>query len=215
VARFLGIFFAALAVAAAPLVSRTAETPEVQMSGYAVASLVSTYRALHISTEADAPFALRDYIVVINKYGPCIGVKYGKPGSSEFRTVYTDGLTAKIVPYMPTGDYGGVILLPGIIAGEIIAVYSHALTGEGLASGGLSQIRNGAYNLLVDPGFGASGIVFIGLQSRPGIVSLGVSPTPTPRPGWTCIAGACEHQIATFRIKVTGGKVIIEHIGIL
>ncbi len=166
------------------------------MSGYATNALVRAYSALRFDEANAPPFNLQAYVVQLYVGGDIFQVSFlgqtvrsSKTAWVNCRTgaVATTSATAiKLVDNGPSDSEGFIV--PGIIAGEIIAVYRYAAS-EGSIS---KQLDSGAFNLSFGARAGGAGVGFLVREQPQASVSIRPEPTPSPTPGgMRCIAGAC------------------------
>jgi hypothetical protein len=195
-----------------PLVARPADS-DSGMSGLAVNALVRAYEHLGLGSDADAPTLLEPYVVVIRQYGGLFSIALGRHSTGENHVTVMDALGNVVASPKPDLPYEGTLLLPGVIAGEIIAVYRYALNDSVLST--KERLQRGAYNLEYDPYASSAWLLFVAANPPFPSVLLANEPAATPSPGMTCLAGACHGELAYYRVFFKNGKLVIEHRGIL
>ena len=147
-------------------------------------------------------------------------IAIGRHSNNDNHMVYIDEATfllpdlCRETNRLNTGWFKSRSLWSGVIAGDIILpVPLHAHEHEELANDNFCQ-GCGFYQKLYDPGSIAVLLVFLAAQA-PTEVNLKSEPTPTPRPGWTRIAGACDGQFAYYSVRLKDGRVVIQPKAIL
>jgi hypothetical protein len=205
-----------LALALAMLVPLAAEPagPDDGMSGLAVNALVKAYEYVRLGPDEDAPFRLDSYVVVITQYGSGFSIGFGRHDAGDLRSVFIDGRSNTIATPKLDWPYQGTTLLPGVIAGEIVAAYRHALSDTGLSPETKARLANAAYDLEYGPRPTTLSLLFVAANPPFPTVLLRNEPTATPSPGWTCLAGACRGQLAYYLVTIRGDHLNIESRGI-
>ncbi len=187
------------------------------VSGLTLNALVWAYDYFNLGSDEQAPFRLEPYVVVVKQWGSSFEIAIGRHSNNDNHMVYIDAVTHTVRPLSRDkpfdGPFKGTVLLPGVIAGEMIAAYRYTLTST-KNSQTITLLRDGSYNVSYDPGPIAVLLVFLAAQA-PTEVNLKSEPTPTPRPGWTCIAGACDGQFAYYSVRLKDGRVVIQPKAIL
>ena len=196
------------------LVPAASQDQDIALSELAVNALVNAYKAVGLGSDRDALLRLKPYLVTIFQYGDDFDVSFGREGTHEYHSANVGGRTGAIVRENPNAQFQAMTALPGIIAGEIIAVYRYALSDTRVANG-RPLMFSGAYNLHMMPGSWRSLIGFFGLPMPPDAVLIAAAPTPTPRPGWKCLAGDCFGSIANYAISVVNGQINIAYNAII
>lgn len=183
------------------------------MSAYTVRAIVIAYKALNLGTIAcvnEAAFHLQNYLVILYQMGSSIEVEVGNPDTRDIRRIYVDGKTGAILS-KPEGTYRSVLVLPGFIAGEVVATYTYALSDKLIPTESSALLRQGTFNLSIFPSFTGSIFDFFALDQVPAGVVLGEIPTASSsRSGnFECVAGACYGDFASYRVYAFHGNVEI------
>jgi hypothetical protein len=185
------------------------------MSGFAVNALVRAYEASGLDGNTPAPFTLQPYVVQFHFGGNVFEVAFLGQTTRSYRAAWVDCKTGAVATTPADAVKKGFdkgppdtegFVLPGIVAGEIIAVYRYALS-EGYVS---KQLKSGAFNLSVEAHAGGIGVGFL-VRDRPQeIVSIKPAPTPTPTPGGLrCLSGACNGWTG-YRVDILNNHVQIK-----
>lgn len=208
--RRLLLRIAVIAIVIPAAVPASASESVPSLSGLATNALVHAYHAAGLDGALEPPFRLQPFVVSVRKRGTAFEVTFSGETSKEFHFVSVDGPSGKIlgtseVLHMP-GDQG-LVLLPGIIAGEIIAAYRQALRDTRQARDKNDALRAGLYGVVFDAFPGATSIDFGPPPGgRPPDV---LAPTPTPFGG--CMGG-CAWEY--YSVKVQGGKMEISRVAV-
>jgi hypothetical protein len=197
-----------------PLVAKPAD-PDSGMSGLAVNALVRAYEGFALGPDAEAPILLEPFTVVIKQYGGLFSIALGRHSTGASYIVVMDGHSNVVASPKADSPYEGTILLPGVIAGEIIAAYHYALEDTGLPVSSKERLKRGHYDLEYDPYSTSVWLLFVAANPLFRSVLLANEPTATPSPGWTCLAGACHGELAYYRVYFKNGQIVIEHRAIL
>lgn len=160
----------------------------VGMSGLATNALVRAYEASRLDNGESPPLRLEKYVVTIRSNGSSFIVFFLAQTEAVAMPVVVSARTGAIIwkegehmaVTMPDLNLTAGYLLPGIIAGEIIAAYRQA------ASDQFKPLSTGAYNIWYDPRAGASVVGFTKLDGPPSVVSTEPAATPTPNAHQSC-----------------------------
>lgn len=143
--RFIQSIVAAVVAGSSVVASASADQqPANALSGSAVNALVKAYSASGLGGKTPAPLALRPYIVTIRLNEDRFEVLFLSETDPAAIPVVVSARTGEVVPLNGPGagmppNLPGDVVLPGIIAGEIIAAYRQALTdGTNLVGQGYS-----------------------------------------------------------------------------
>lgn len=159
------------------------------MSGFATNALLRAYEVSGLDGPGPAPLRLQKYIVTIRANVNAFDVFFLAQTEAVAIPVEVSARTGAIIwkkgdapnaATMPT--LPGGLILPGIIAGEIIAAYRQA------ASDQFKPLNSGAYNLWYRPFGGGSDVGFSRLDSAPSTISTQPAATPTPNHNQRCFA---------------------------
>jgi hypothetical protein len=193
-------------------------TSGINLSGAVVNALAQAYGSAGLGNDQDAPLNLVSYLVTITQWNDSdvstrnasFQIVFGKEGANEYSSMFVGAGTGTMSSLQGPGFFGGGIALPGIIAGSIITAYRFALSDKRLPESSIKQLRTGAYNVEVEPGWSRSIVTFSALPNMPETVSILPAPSPTPsvRPGQFCL-GACGNIFARYIISALDGKVAI------
>jgi len=179
------------------------EEAGLQMSGSATSALAMAFEASGLDTKRPAPFALQPYVVTIAKAGGAFDVWFEGQTESEHKEVFISPQTGRVMEVADLKSTKGAtdeaVLLPGIVAGEIIEGYRRA------KKDGFKPIQTKAYNLRYWPNAGGIYIAFVPLQGVPPLYTTLPAPTPSPQLG--CQYN-CDHRVFYF-VNVDNGRVRI------
>jgi hypothetical protein len=198
----------AFSLAAAPSYGDT-------ISGVAVNSLVRAYEHFGMGPNEKAPFRLEPYVVVIEQWGTDFRITADQHSTGAHHQAVIDGETGQLVSPTQFQAFHGMILLPGVIAGEIIAAYQHVLTEHPFPQT-VARLKSGSYNLTYGNAYmGGAALIFARAQAPPTMTDVRYEATPSPDPKLHCLAGACDGQFAFYIVRLRQGQVTFEAQGIL
>jgi hypothetical protein len=184
-----------------------------RISGSAANALVSAYAASGLDGKTPAPFALQSYVVSIRQRGAYFEVIFQASTTRDEHDVFVNGATSAVTQSIPDAPDEGLVLLPGIVAGSLIAGYREAINDR-LSDYLLQHLRSGAYNLGFEPYAGGTTIAFVPLSGVPAQLSTEPAPTPTPNPEMRCLAGNCDRRLVYY-VTVREGRVQVQYRAIL
>lgn len=185
------------------------------ISGVAVNALAEAYEPFNLGEDAVAPFRLESHVVVIEQWGTEFRITTDEHSTGSHHEVVIDGMTD--LPVSPANDqpFRGMILLPGVIAGEIIAAHRFLLKNPTVPQAS-TMLKSGAYNLSYSPAYkGGASLIFFAAKAPPTMADVKYAATPSPKPGWRCLAGACGGQFAYYIVRLQNGRVTFEPRAIL
>lgn len=176
------------------------------LSGLATNALVRAYEATGLGTDISAPLRLRSYVVMIYTSGDNFWVIMNDTASVEVHNTLVQARTGAIL--WKSGDPGGdlnpsfseAFMLPGIIAGEIIAAHRAASDVR------FKPFDTGAYFTVFVPWPIGTYISFH--QTRePTSVSINPKPNDVTLPGYLVLGYSvmANHDCVTISATV-GGK---------
>lgn len=212
----LGLGVAAVIISAVPAHATDYEYSPPGLSGFAVKALLLAYEASGLDGSTPAPFSLQPYVVQFHVGGDVFQVSFLSQTTRAYKGAWVDCKTgavattpadiAKKFSQGPAATEG--LVLPGIVAGEIIAVYRYAVSDKYISK----NLKSGAFNLSVEAQAGGAGIGFLARDRPQEIVSLKSAPTPTPAPDrLRCLSGACNGWTG-YRVSVLDDRVQIHRI---
>ncbi len=182
------------------------------ISGFATHALLNAYRASGLDGATPAPFSLQPYVVSIQAGEGYFLVSFIGQNTTEHRDVIVKGSTAKFLATRqsteqpddltpPTEEF----VLPGVVGGEIIAVYQRAIS-----DGSISNVAtSNAYNLDFHVGAGMAVVGFTVRDAPQVSITLKPEPTPTPKPdAMRCLSGPCGR--VAYIISVLNRRVTIQ-----
>jgi len=185
------------------------------ISGVAVNALAKAYESFDLGEDAVAPFRLESDVVVIEQWGTDFRVTTDEHSTGSHHEVVIDGMTAEPVSPAKDQPFRGMILLPGVIAGEIIATHRFLLKNPTVPQSS-TMLESGAYNLSYSPAYkGGASLIFFAAKAPPTMADVKSAATPSPKPGLKCLAGACEGQFAYYIVRLRNGRVTFEPRAIL
>jgi hypothetical protein len=196
-----------LITAPAGATDQTNEVPTI--SGLATNALARAYEVSGLNGTTPPPLRLQPYYVAIQADGEYFKIFFlaqtearAIPFVIAARTgavIWKEGQPAnRAVPIPPNMPLGYV--LPGIIAGEIIEAYQHAILDR------FKPLSTGGYNTRYFPLGGGVDVGFEALVGAPQSVSMEPGPTPTPNPAG-CF-GRCAHG-PMYALTIRNGVVTI------
>jgi len=208
--RRIAAYFVVLVGVVSPSSTQAGYDSGQAMSGPATNALVRAYEISGLDGSAPAPFSLQPYVVSIQAGDSYFVVSFASQTSRQRRDVVvrgeaatvlaTEQLTKQLDQLPPTTEE---VLLPGIVAGEIIAVYRRAVS-----DGSISRVAtSGAYDLGFRAFAGGAGVGFTARDAPQGSTSLKPEPTPTPKPGSLRCLSPCSGM--GYIISVLNHRVVI------
>ncbi len=205
--------FAVLVAIAGPVPAQPADYSGQDMSGFATNFLVSAYHVSGLDGTSQAPFSLQPYVVSIQAGDDYFVVSFASQTTTERRDVIMRGSTATFLATQQstkqldqlTSPTEGFVL-PGIVAGEIIAVYRRAIS-----DGSISKVAAAsAYDLRFEVGAGRAEVEFTIRDTPQESKSLRAQPTPTPKPNAIHCLSPCSG--VGYTISVLNHRVKIQRI---
>jgi hypothetical protein len=149
------------------------------LSGLATNALVRAYNASGFGADNAAPLRLQSIVVTIYTARSDFWVMFSGTSTMEIHNIFIEGRTGSVL--WKAGDPGGeayshpaiteAFMLPGVVAGEIIAAYQVA------SKSGYKPFQTGAYYTIFQPWPGAT---FITFNCAPAATSVTTVPGPTP-----------------------------------
>jgi hypothetical protein len=184
------------------------------IAGPSVNALIEAYESFGMGPDEKAPFLLEPYVVVIEQYGTSIRLTFDEHSTATLREVIIDAKSNLIVQPKDDQSYEGMILLPGVVAGEMIAAYRYILATASSPEI-VARLKSAAYNVAYAPARLGTSLVFFPAKTLLLLTNPRFEATPTPRPGWTCLAGACDGQFANYIVRLRDGQVTFERRAVL
>jgi hypothetical protein len=185
--------FASMTCASAVPETSSSLYPSSSLSGRSVYALKKAYEVSFAERGAiEAPFALAPYTIEVLNYAHSTSIIFLHNTAPKIAVVAVSGDQATLQnAILPTLDVKPV-LLPGVIAGEILAVYNDALKRDD------SVVTAGpeTFDVSVEIGVSYSLVAFIPNQ-RPAL--------PV---GMKCIAGDCNGG-TVYNISLRNGKAVV------
>ena len=181
------------------------------LSGLATNALVRAYKASGFGPDNAAPLRLQSLVVTIYTSRDNFWVMFSGTTTMEIHNVFIEGRTGSVL--WRAGDPGGeayshpviteAFILPGVVAGEIIAAYQAA------TKFGYKPFQTGGYYTIFQPWPGGTFIAFDQTQEP---ASVSTNPGPTPTPTAPCRSGCVApvgYAVPGYFVTVWNGHVTI------
>jgi hypothetical protein len=166
------------------------------MSGLATNALTAAYHKVRMGDDARAPLVLQGYYVSIRTRGDYFEVIFCRETTTKYLGVFIVGRTGEVVSSAPDIPDRGLVLLPGTVAGAIIAAHNRALSKNELGERSIAALTSGAYNLAYAPGGGGTTVILTLIPQPVGTLTTQPAPTFTPdSTGLKCVEGNCTGAI--------------------
>jgi|GEM_PF-4602960 hypothetical protein len=177
------------------------------LSGLATNALVRAYKASGFGADNAAPLRLQSIVVTIYTTRSNFWVMFSGTTTMEIQNIFIEGRTGSVL--WKAGDPGGeayshpviteAFMLPGVVAGEIIAAYQPA------SKFGYKPFQTGAYYTIFQPWPGGTFIAFDRTQEP---TSVSTSPAPTV-PCLSSCAPAAGYAVPGYFVTVRNSRVTI------
>ena len=190
------------------------ERGTAEMSGLATNALAKAFQVSGLAGGESPALRLRPYVVTIRSDGDSFDIFFLAQTQARAIPVVISAHSGAVIwkegdpsdaSTRPTSTGGYV--LPGVVAGEIIAAHKQAILE------GYKPIQNGAYNLWYIPFGGGLDVGFSRLNAVPTSASTGPqSPEATPEPGAKCFSGCLTGPAYTVTIIDQTLKIIRQRV---
>lgn len=171
------------------------------LSGAAATALVRAFEVADLPGNIAPPFRLQPYVVMIYASAGYFLVDFLSETTAAHKMVVVSATTGKVISQSGGwADYSKEeILLPGLVAGEIISAYELARRY------GVEQLESGKFAVYFEPSAGGLSISFPRIEGpRTALAFPGPKPTPEPHCMGICGTGP------VYQVNVKDGHVLVE-----